>query len=158
MENNLKTTDETSEDVVLVSACLLGHPVRYNGSGCADPALVLALAEKTVIPVCPECCAGLPTPRLPAELQGGDGDAVLAGHARVTDLSGTDVTATYVAGAQAVLALAQTHGVTEAILKQNSPSCGFGQVYDGGFHNQMVAGNGVTTALLLQHGIKVQSR
>ena len=72
----------TNEEVVLVSACLLGQPVRYNGGGCADPALVLALAETEVIPVCPEHLGGLPTPRLPAELQGGDGAAVLNGCAR----------------------------------------------------------------------------
>ena len=101
---------------------------------------------------------GLPTPRLPAELQGGDGAAVLNGCARVCDLSGADVSAAYVAGAHAVLALAQQHGATRAVLKQNSPSCGCGQVYDGGFHNRMVAGDGVTTALLRRHGIKVESR
>ena len=148
----------TNEEVFQVSACLLWQPVRYNGGGCADPALVLALAETEVIPVCPEHLGGLPTPRLPAELQGGDGAAVLNGCARVCDLSGADVSAAYVAGAHAVLALAQQHGATRAVLKQNSPSCGCGQVYDGGFHNRMVAGDGVTTALLRRHGIKVESR
>lgn len=149
--------DKTSEETVLVNACLLGQPVRYDGGACVDPALVLELAASTVLAVCPERLCGLPATRLPAELQGGDGDAVLDKRARVVDMAGHDVTVNYVAGAQAVLALAWQHGVARAVLKQNSPSCGCGQVYDGGFCGCCVAGSGVTTALLRRHGIAVES-
>ena len=148
----------TEPEVVLVSACLLGQPVRYNGGACADPALVLALADATVVPVCPEQLAGLPTPRLPAELCGGDGAAVLEGNACVRDLAGTDVSAAYVRGAEATLALARQHGVRRAVLKQNSPSCGCGRIYDGGFCDRLTDGDGVTTALLRRHGIAVEGR
>ncbi|MCP2039649.1 uncharacterized protein YbbK (DUF523 family) [Neisseria sp. HSC-16F19] len=148
----------SEEEVVLVSACLLGQPVRYNGHASADPALVAALADKRVIPVCPEILAGLPTPRLPAELCGGDGNAVLDGTAQVVDLSGQDVSAAYLAGAEATLALAQQHGARRAVLKENSPSCGCSRVYDGRFCNAKAAGQGVTAALLRRHGIEVEGR
>lgn len=146
------------EEAVWVSACLLGQPVRYNGHASADTALVAALAHVRVIAVCPEILAGLPTPRLPAELCGGDGAAVLEGRAQVVDLSGRDVSEACLAGAEAALALARLHGARRAVLKENSPSCGCSRVYDGRFCNAKVAGEGVTAALLRRHGIQVEGR
>ena len=132
-------------DKLLVSACLLGTPCRYDGKSKAD-ARVLALAERyELIPVCPEQLGGLPTPRDASERQG----------SRVVMRSGRDVTDAYARGAQQALALAQRFGCTAALLKQRSPSCGHGEIYDGTFTGTRVAGDGVTAALLGAHGIRV---
>jgi uncharacterized protein YbbK (DUF523 family) len=133
---------------VLCSACLLGIPCRYDGVS-KPHAKVLALRESVnLIPVCPEESGGLPTPRQPAELQS-DG--------RVRTRHGTDVTEEFRRGAQEVLRLAKNVGAEEAILKQRSPSCGCGQIYDGSFGRQVILGDGVATALLKLNGIRVIS-
>jgi uncharacterized protein YbbK (DUF523 family) len=112
-----------------------------------------------VAPICPEVAGGLPTPRLPAEIEdahvGLDGQAVLEGRTRVVRNDGADVTVQFVAGAEAALALAQRLDVQRAILKSRSPSCGAGQIHEGRFAGTLVPGDGVTTALLKQAGIHV---
>lgn len=142
---------------VLVSACLLGERVRYHGDDAALDSDVLARwrAEGRLVPACPETTAGLPVPRPPAEILGGDGDAVLDGQAPVGDSTGTDVTALFLAGGKATVGLARMHGVRLAVLKDGSPSCGSTYVHDGTFRGQRSAGHGVTTALLLREGIRV---
>ena len=142
---------------ILVSACLLGSKVRYDGSDKAsdNDTLTELLARGQVIAVCPEVAGGLGVPRLPAEIQNGDGVAVLANQARVLNSAGEDVTAAFVSGAQQALALVQEHGIKVAILKARSPSCGNEQIYDGTFSKTLLAGQGVAAALLEQHGIKV---
>ena len=130
---------------ILVSACLLGTPCRYDGSGKADARLLKLGAKRQLIPVCPELLGGLPTPRPPAERVG----------ARILDQDGADVTAAYLRGAQETLRLARLLGCKTAILKARSPSCGAGQIYDGTFSSTLVAGQGVTAALLAQNGIVV---
>ena len=132
-------------DKVLVSACLLGKPCRYDGKSKAD-ARVLALAERyELIPVCPEQLGGLPTPRDPSERQG----------ARVVMASGRDVTEAYRRGEEAALALCQQNGCEAAVLKEKSPSCGCGQIYDGTFSRRLTAGDGVTAEALKAHGITI---
>ena len=132
-------------DKLLVSACLLGTPCRYDGKSKAD-ARVLALAERyELIPVCPEQLGGLPTPRDPSERQGD----------RVVMQSGRDVTEEYRRGAEAALALCINHGCKVAVLKEKSPSCGCGFVYDGTFSRRLIEGDGVTAELLKAHGIAV---
>lgn len=142
---------------ILVSACLLGSKVRYDGSDKASDNNVLAelLARGQVIAVCPEVAGGLGVPRLPAEIQHGDGAAVLANQAQVFNSAGEDVTTAFVSGAQQALALALEHNIKAAILKARSPSCGNEQIYDGTFSKTLLDGQGVTAALLEQHGIKV---
>lgn len=145
---------------VLVSACLLGHAVRYNGTDKKSDDDVLArwTAEGRVVAVCPEVAGGLPVPRPPAEIQGGPGGlAVLAGAARVVAKTGQDVTAEFVHGAEAALEKARAHGIRVAVLKEGSPSCGSSHSYDGTFSGSRVAAPGVTTALLEQHGVRVFS-
>jgi uncharacterized protein YbbK (DUF523 family) len=106
----------------------------------------MALAEEhTLVPVCPEIYGGLPTPRLPGEKRGG----------RVYDKSGADVTEPYARGAEAALAFAKLAGCEVAVLKERSPSCGSGMVYDGSFSGKLVPGDGLTAALLKENGIKV---
>lgn len=131
---------------ILVSACLLGLPCRYDGRSVPCPALVKA-AEKGVrlVPFCPEIYGGLPTPRVPAERQGG----------RVVTRDGRDVTAEYRRGAEEALRLCRLFGCAAAILKEKSPSCGGGRIYDGTFTGALVEGDGVTAALLRANGIRV---
>lgn len=129
---------------ILISACLLGACCRYDGASKAHP-LAAALAERhTLVPVCPEQLGGLPTPRPPAERRGG----------RVVTRSG-DVTEQYLRGAEETLKLCKLLGCEAAVLKERSPSCGRGQVYDGTFSGTLTAGDGVTAELLAAHGILV---
>ncbi|WP_426151701.1 DUF523 domain-containing protein [Pseudomonas sp. DC3000-4b1] len=141
---------------VLVSRCLLGEPVRYDGQASGYWALLKAWqAEGRVVPLCPEVAGGLPTPRPPAEIDGGQGRAVLAGQARIIASTGEDVTASFLVGAEAALALVRAHDIRVAVLKANSPSCGNEQTYDGSFSGRRVTGEGVAAALLAQAGVKV---
>ena len=129
---------------ILISACLLGACCRYDGASKAHP-LAAALAERhTLVPVCPEQLGGLPTPRPPAERRGD----------RVVTQRG-DVTEQYRRGAAETLKLCKLLGCEAAVLKERSPSCGRGQVYDGTFSGALTAGNGVTAELLSAHGIPV---
>lgn len=145
---------------VLVSACLLGRPVRYDGGHrrSASPILARWIDEGRVVAVCPEVAGGLPTPRRPAEIEAGaGGDRVLAGRARVIDATQVDVSAAFVAGAHRVLELALRMKVRVAVLKEGSPSCGTAVIHDGSFSGTRVRAHGVTAALLVQHGIQVFS-
>ena len=143
---------------VLVSRCLLGHRVRYDG-GASGPYALLAQwqAEGRVIALCPEVAGGLPTPRAAAEIPGGQGVEVLAGKAAVITTEGEDVTEACVSGARQALALVERHGIRIAILKANSPSCGNRLTYDGSFRGVKVEGQGVTAALLTRAGVQVFS-
>ena len=140
--------------MIIVSACLIGLHTRYDG----DDNLVIAIRELVergeAIPVCPEQLGGLPTPRPPADFVGGDGEAVLAGNARVVSESGDDATAQFVRGAEEALDLARAVGATRAILKERSPSCGCRSVTIDG---ELRPGMGVAAALLARNGISIES-
>lgn len=141
---------------ILVSRCLLGHHVRYDG-GAHGPFGVLQRwqDEGRIVPLCPEVAGGLPTPRPPAEIPGGQGAAVLDGVVQVLTIDGEDVTEAFVDGAEQALALVQRHGIRLALLKARSPSCGNLENYDGSFSGRKVAGEGVTAALLRRAGVQV---
>lgn len=143
---------------ILVSRCLLGHRVRYDG-GASGPfdQLQLWLDEGRVVPLCPEVAGGLPTPRAAAEIPGGQGVDVLEGRAAVITTDGIDVSEQFLSGARQALELVQAHGIRIAVLKANSPSCGNRQTYDGTFSGVKVSGEGVTAALLRRHGVLVFS-
>ncbi|TPG81521.1 DUF523 domain-containing protein [Pseudomonas arsenicoxydans] len=143
---------------ILVSRCLLGHRVRYDG-GASGPfdRLQQWLDEGRVVPLCPEVAGGLPTPRAAAEIPGGQGAQVLDGHARVITTEGEDVSAEFLSGAYQALELVHKHGIRIAVLKANSPSCGNLLTYDGSFSGVKVAGEGVTAALLKRNGVLVFS-
>ncbi|MEZ7132035.1 DUF523 domain-containing protein [Nonomuraea sp. AD125B] len=143
---------------ILVSACLMGRKVRYDGSAKTSSAAVLAdwRAEGRLVSFCPEVAGGLPVPRPAAEIEGGAGGAaVLAGTARVLTSGGDDVTAEFLAGARAALEAARSAGARMAVLKEGSPSCGTLAIHDGSFAGRKNPGQGVTTALLERHGIRV---
>ena len=144
---------------ILVSACLLGLPVRYDGRIMLyeNTQLTRWLREGRLISVCPEISAGLPTPRPASEIVNGDGKAVLAGKACIKDINGNDVTDYFIKGAMAVLRVALSFSVRTAILKENSPSCACHSVYDGSFSGVLKPGQGVTAALLHKNGVAVFS-
>ncbi|WP_434627317.1 DUF523 domain-containing protein [Pseudomonas sp. Z1-29] len=143
---------------ILVSRCLLGHRVRYDG-GASGPFDLLQhwLDEGRVVPLCPEVAGGLPTPRPAAEIPGGQGARVLDGNAAVITTEGEDVSAQFLSGAYQALALVREHGIRIAVLKANSPSCGNLLTYDGTFSGVKVRGEGVTAALLKRNGVRVFS-
>jgi len=143
---------------ILVSRCLLGQRVRYDG-GAHGPFTLLERwqQEGRVVPLCPEVAGGLPTPRAPAEIAGGQGAQVLDGLLPVLTLDGEDVTAAFVDGAEQALALVAQHGIRLALLKARSPSCGNRENYDGSFSGTKVAGEGVTAAALRRAGVQIFS-
>jgi uncharacterized protein YbbK (DUF523 family) len=145
-------------ETILVSACLLGRPVRYDGKAkpLPHPALARWHAEGRVVAICPEVSAGLSIPRAPAEIAASrTGADVLTGKAAVIDVHGADLTDPFRAGAEAALDLARTHRCRFALLIDGSPSCGSSFIYDGSFSGIRRAGDGVTAALLRRHGIEV---
>lgn len=131
---------------ILVSACLLGEPCRFDSASKPCKA-VLSLSERfELIPVCPEVSGGLPTPRLPCEILNGN----------VIRSDGEDMTTAYKTGARVALEMAKSNQVICAILKNKSPSCGT-ICYDGTFTRTLTKKPGVTTALLYENGIRVFS-
>jgi len=143
--------------VILISACLAGLNVRYNGTNCLDDSVQKLVLEKKAVTVCPELMGGFSTPREPAEIVGGNGEDVLDGKATVIERSGRDVTELYLKGAYATLQKALEVGATQVVLKENSPSCGSTAIYNGEFNGTKIVGEGVTTALLRRNNIVVLS-
>ena len=141
---------------MIVSACLAGMPCRYDGAARPDAEIVRAVAEGRAVVACAEQLGGLPTPRPPAEIVGGDGADVLDGVARVLTDTGEDVTAEFVSGAEAVASIARSNGASAAVLQARSPSCGCGEIYDGSHSGTRVSGDGVLAALLKREGITVR--
>ena len=130
---------------LLISACLLGRNCKYNGGNNYTP-LTEALKERyELVPVCPECLGGLPIPHEPSERVGD----------RVLSRTGEDVTEAFRRGAEKTLETAEKHGAALALLKERSPSCGFGAVYDGTFTGTVVPGDGVAAELLAKNGVAV---
>jgi len=152
-------SNEPEHGLSLVSACLLGVSCRFDGKSCPAPELNALATRGKVIAICPEVAGGLPTPRLPAEIEeafaGLDGHAVLDGRTRVMRNDGVDVTAEFIQGAQATLTLARQLGIRRAVLKSDSPSCGAGRIHEGRFAGELVPGDGVTAALLRRNGIQI---
>jgi len=138
----------------IVSACLLGIKCAYDGTDRYKNSKVIRLLKKEeLIPVCPEQLGGLPTPRLPLNIQQGTGKDVLGGGATVINKEGEDKTKEFIEGAKEVLSIAKLLGIKEYIAKSGSPSCGCGKIYDR--EGNLIEGDGVTVALLKKEGIKV---
>ena len=133
---------------VLVSACLLGVSCRYDGKSKTYELMDQLCRRHEVVPVCPEQLGGLPTPRTPAERRG----------ERVVTRDGGDVTAQYLRGAREVLGLAQSLGCTVAVLKERSPSCGAGQIYDGSFTGTLTGRAGRVAAGIVFGGMNGTKR
>ncbi len=139
--------------MIMVSACLLGRNCKYSGGNNYRSELD---CDDEFLEFCPECAGGLEIPRAPAEIEPGFcGDDVISGRACVKDKEGKNVTEQFIKGAQAALEIAVSHNIKKAMLKQSSPSCGCGLIYDGTFSGTKKKGDGVTAALLKKNGIEV---
>ncbi|NWO07136.1 MAG: DUF523 domain-containing protein [Alteromonadaceae bacterium] len=145
---------------ILISACLLGKRVRYDGGSLSvnDQLIEKWLAEGRVVSVCPEVEAGMSIPRKPAEIFKGSGNNVLDGETEVIEKGGNIVTKEFIEGASIALELCKKFNIGIAILAEASPSCGSSFIYDGSFSGNQTPGLGVTAALLRRHGIKVFSQ
>lgn len=130
---------------ILVSACLLGVSCRYDAKSKPNENVIGLIKKYNLIPVCPEILGGMATPRLPSERKGN----------KVVSKCGDDVTKQFVHGAEETLRLANMYGCKKAVLKEKSPSCGFGKIYDGTFSRKLINGNGVAADLLSAAGIAV---
>lgn len=138
----------------IVSACLVGINCRFDGKNKMDRHLLKVFKRGELLPVCPEQLGGLPTPRFPAKIIGGDGFDVLDGKATVINEKNEDVTKYFVRGAAEVLKIAKSLDIKEAILESKSPSCGSGKPYDKA-SGSPIKGDGILTALLKRNGIHV---
>ena len=132
---------------LLISACLTGAECKYSGGSNALPEKTLERlrAKYALVPVCPEVAGGLPVPREPSERKG----------TGVFSVSGRDVTAEFCRGAETAIRLASLFGCTKALLKENSPSCGSGRIYDGSFSGVLTDGDGVCAEKLRALGIEI---
>ena len=130
---------------ILVSACLLGVNCRYSGKGELRQELQKRMKDHHLLPAHPEQLGGLATPRTPAERV----------KDRVVTQMGEDVTAQYEKGARETAGLAELFGCRCAVLKERSPSCGNGRIYDGTFSRQLVSGDGTAAALLKERGVRI---
>ena len=119
----------------IVSACLAGLNVRFDGGNKVNAKIVKLVKEGKAIPVCPEVLAGLSVPRSQTEIKDG----------KIFTKEGKDVTDAFKLGAEKTLQIAEKHNAKEAIFKARSPSCGCGKIYDGSFSGKLVDGNGFTT-------------
>jgi uncharacterized protein YbbK (DUF523 family) len=144
---------------VLVSACLVGERVRYDGTKvpCNSTILNQWKNDGLIVPFCPEIAGNMPVPRPPAEIIKGTGTDVLEKNTGVFNVNGQDVTESFIRGAGKALEIARKMQITIAVLKDESPSCGKTFIYDGSFSKVRRPGNGVTTALLEKNGIRVFS-
>lgn len=142
---------------ILISACLIGSPVRYNGSDLMldHPLMEKWREEERLVAICPEVAGGLAIPRDAAEINQGSGSDVLNGSANVMTIKGENVTKPFIDGAYKALQLAVANNCRVAILTERSPSCGSSMIHDGTFTSELTLGMGVTTALLEKNNIKV---
>jgi uncharacterized protein YbbK (DUF523 family) len=139
----------------LVSACLCGICSRFDGKDARDDQIAELVKKGKAIPVCPEELGGLPVPRLPGEIEKGDGKEVLCRQCKVISRNGEDLTPFFLRGAFASLAIAKRFKIKKAFMKQESPTCGCGWIKRKG---RRVKGDGVTVALFKRSGIKVEPR
>ena len=136
-----------TKEKLLISACLLGDNVKYNGKN--NKIDISKLKNKyELIPICPEVEGGLPTPRPPSEI-------VSNNPLRIINISKVDVTRYFLKGAKKALNICKNLNIKKALLKENSPSCGKNFIYDGSFSKTLKAGQGVTVALLIKNSIKI---
>ena len=130
---------------IMVSACLMGENVKYNGGNNYSKALLAFVRGHDLVPVCPEVLGGLPVPREPAEIVNGT----------VMDRTGISVDSAFRHGAAAVLKIAEEEKPDLIVLQSRSPSCGVHEIYDGTFSGRKIPGAGITARLLLEHGFRV---
>ena len=158
MENLSIKSSTDNKPEILISSCLIGCPVRYDGSSSEVDGLRNLVEEGKAIDMCPELAVGLPIPRKPTEIEPGKtAKEVIEGTAKILDEDGNDYTQEFIDGAEELLKVCKEKGIKTVILKDNSPSCGVNKVFDGTFSGNKIPGQGVTAELLNQNGITVYS-
>ncbi len=145
---------KSNKEKIAVSACLLGIMCRYDGKAFGQD-MTEVFSAYDIVPICPEQMGGLPTPRIPCEIQGGDGKDVLEGLAVVMDKNRVDRTDEFIKGAKEAFEIVKKQGINTAVLKSRSPSCGSGMIYTGSFDGRLKPGYGVVAALFKKMGIKI---
>ncbi|RIN29785.1 DUF523 domain-containing protein [Staphylococcus succinus] len=141
--------------MILISACLVGQNVRYDGGNKLNNNLKNLVDQGLAQPICPEVLGGLTTPRNPAEIIGGDGFDVLENKAKIIDNQGNDVTEEYINGAIKSLDICQIMNCSTLILKSDSPTCSSQNIYSGQFNGNKKQGVGIFSALLIKNGIQI---
>lgn len=132
---------------ILISACLVGDNVKYNGGNNKSPLIDKLLEKYELIPFCPEVEGGLKTPRSPSEIKGD----------RVINQEGQNVTMAFERGAELAFNICLFLKIKKVILKERSPSCGSNEIYDGSFSHKVISGMGITARYLKEKGIEVYS-
>lgn len=132
-------------ETILVSACLLGDNVKYNGGNNYDSRVEKLKELYNIVPICPEVFGGLPTPRIPSEIKNGT----------VINKEGRDVTFNFNDGAHKVINIVNYLHIKKALLMDRSPSCGVTRIYNGRFNNTLIDGMGYTAQLLKEKGLKL---
>ena len=103
---------------IAVSACLLGHNVRYNKTNKYLP-LLQTLEEFEYIPICPEVTAGFGVPRPSIQLEEHQNTIRL-----IRKADQQDVSTGFCLKNNELLKRLKTLKVKGFILKSKSPSCG----------------------------------
>ncbi len=134
------------DNLIAVSACLLGVNCKYNGKNNLNYSVIDYLKNKEVILICPEVLGGLTTPRTPSEIQE---------NSLVINQFGQDVTENFVLGAKRTLEILHKTNCINVILKDGSPSCGYKNIYDGSFTNKRIKGQGISARYLKENGINI---
>ena len=132
---------------ILISACLVGDNVRYDGKNNKSPLIDKLLERYELVPFCPEVEGGLSIPRDKSERL----------NDKVFSEKKKDVTKQFAFGAEMAYNICLYLGIKVAILKESSPSCGVHEIYNGYFENRKIKGKGFTTQLLENKGIRVIS-
>lgn len=135
--------------MIIVSSCLAGCECRYDGKSNEVPEIKKMVLENKAIALCPEELGGLSTPRIPCEIVFKDGIQYVIGQDQ------NDYTQQFIKGAEIFCNVVKALEVEAVILKANSPSCGFGMIYDGTFSGQKIDGNGLTAERLIKMEIEV---
>lgn len=141
--------------MILISACLAGENVRYDGQNKKNLELKNLVTRELAKTICPEILGGLSIPRDPVEIVGGDGYDVLNGTAKIVDFNGNDMTKTYIQGAESALTICKKFDCDTVILKSDSLTCGSRTIYSGNFNGEKKKGVGIFTAMLEKNNIKV---
>ena len=138
------------KEKLLISSCLLGENVKYDGSNNSlSKDFLDKLKEKyELFSFCPEVAGGLPTPRVPCEI-------ISQNPLKIVNKNNEDKTIEFVNGANKTLELCRKEGIKIALLKANSPSCSNHFIYDGTFSSTKIKSNGVTTNQLLLNNILI---
>ncbi|OGB66165.1 MAG: hypothetical protein A2Y94_01710 [Caldithrix sp. RBG_13_44_9] len=142
---------------ILISGCLLGEKVWYDGEKITLNSSIINQwqQEGRLISFCPEVAGGLPVPRLPSEIQSGDGRDVLTGKARIVDSNRVEVTDYFIRGARSVVRILETNLIKMAVLKSLSPACSKIYIYDGSFSNKIKPGAGILASFLNDYHLKL---